>query len=138
MSRFIALWLSLPLGLLCACSMAAEAESNYVDLWQLQQEARGADPRVLKAQAQVRSGEGRQREALGRMLPQLNANGSVNRSRRDDDLSRTEYNGKRAALALLSEVCRTGTTEPVRIDECPGREQYRSVGALLQRTRRRG
>jgi len=99
MSRFIALWLSLPLGLLCACSMAAEAESNYVDLWQLQQEARGADPRVLKAQAQVRSGEGRQREALGR-LPQLNANGSVNRSRRDDDLSRTEYNGKRAALAL--------------------------------------
>jgi outer membrane protein len=80
--------------------MAAEAPSNYVDLWQLYQEARGADPRILKAQAQVRSGEGRQRDALGRMLPQLNANGSVNRSRRDDDLSRTEYNGKRAALAL--------------------------------------
>ncbi|MCP1497981.1 outer membrane protein [Pseudomonas migulae] len=90
----------MPLGLLPAGLMAAEAYSNYVDLWQLQQEARGADPRILKAQAQVRSGEGRQREALGRMLPQLNANGSVNRSRRDDDLSRTEYNGKRASLAL--------------------------------------
>ena len=100
MRRCIALWLSLPLGLLCAGSMAAEAQSNYVDLWQLQQEARGADPRILKAQALVRSGEGRQREALGRMLPQLNANGSFNRSRRDDDLSRTEYNGKRASLAL--------------------------------------
>lgn len=100
MRRCIALWLLLPLGLLPAALMAAEAHSNYLDLWQLQQEARGADPRILKAQALVRSGEGRQREALGRMLPQLNANGSVNRSRRDDDLSRTEYNGKRASLAL--------------------------------------
>jgi len=100
MRRCIALWLSLPLGFLCAGLMAAPAQPNYVDLWQLQQEARGADPRILKAQALVRSGEGRQREALGRMLPQLNANGSFNRSRRDDDLSRTEYNGKRASLAL--------------------------------------
>ncbi|PLP86106.1 channel protein TolC [Pseudomonas sp. FFUP_PS_473] len=100
MRRFIALCLSLPLSALPICSSADEARPNYVDLWQLQQEARGADPRVLKAQAQVRSGEGRKDEAFGQLLPQLNANGSFNRSRRDDNLSRTEYNGKRAAIAL--------------------------------------
>lgn len=97
MKRFLALCLSL--SALPAWA-AGGAETDYLDLWQLQQEARGADPRVLKALAQVRSGEGRKDAAFGQMLPQLNANGSFNRSRRDDDLSRTEYNGKRAALAL--------------------------------------
>ncbi|WP_420233411.1 hypothetical protein ACN079_02635 [Pseudomonas sp. ABY48] len=75
--------------------LGALADDTYVDLWQLHQEAQGADPRVLRAQALVRSGEGKERAAFGQLLPQLNASGSVNRSRRDDDLNRIQYNGKR-------------------------------------------
>lgn len=100
MRHLIALMLSVPFALACAGARADAPEQGYIDLWQLQQEARDADPRVLRAMAQARSGEGRKDEAFGQMLPQLNANGSFNRSRRDDNLSRTEYNGKRAAVAL--------------------------------------
>ncbi|MFL6967658.1 TolC family protein [Pseudomonas alvandae] len=74
--------------------------SAYVDLWQLHQEAQGADPRILRAEALTRSGEGNERAAFGQLLPQLNASGSVNRSRRDDELSRIQYNGKRMAVML--------------------------------------
>ncbi|WP_434630676.1 TolC family protein [Pseudomonas sp. Z1-29] len=74
--------------------------SSHVDLWQLHQEAQGADPRVLRAQALIRSGKGNERAAFGQLLPQLNASGSVNRSRRDDDVSRIQYNGKRMAVVL--------------------------------------
>lgn len=94
MKYLIALGLCLP-GL----ALATPAPAS-IDLWQLQQEAASADPRVLRAQAVVRSGEGREREALGQMLPQISASGSINRSRRDDDLGRTEYNGKRAVVSL--------------------------------------
>ncbi|WP_369987722.1 TolC family protein [Pseudomonas xanthosomatis] len=94
MKYLIVLGLCLP-GL----ALATPAPAS-IDLWQLQQEAASADPRVLRAQAVVRSGEGREREALGQMLPQISASGSINRSRRDDDLGRTEYNGKRAVVSL--------------------------------------
>ncbi|MDB6445585.1 outer membrane protein [Pseudomonas sp. NFACC32-1] len=91
------------IGLL-AVSMSALADTEaplpYVDLWQLHQEAQGADPRILRAQALTRSGDGNERAALGRLLPQLNASSSVNRSRRDDDLGRIQYNGKRMAVVL--------------------------------------
>lgn len=80
--------------------LCAAAEDTYIDLWQLHQEAQGADPRILRAQARIHSGEGNERAALGQLLPQLNASGSVNRGRRDDDLSRIQYNGKRMAVAL--------------------------------------
>jgi outer membrane protein len=88
--------------LLCLMSVPSMllASPAAVDLWQLQQEAASADPRVLHAQAVMRSGEGREREALGQLLPQISASASVNRSRRDDDLSRTEYNGKRVAMSV--------------------------------------
>ncbi|MBV4552082.1 TolC family protein [Pseudomonas sp. SWRI102] len=92
-----------PLVLLCLALMpfGALADNDaYLDLWQLHQEAQGADPRILRAQALIRSGEGNERAAFGQLLPQLNASGSVNRSRRDDDLSRIQYNGKRMAVML--------------------------------------
>ncbi|MCP2072600.1 UNVERIFIED_ORG: outer membrane protein [Pseudomonas lini] len=93
MKSLIALCLAvMPLGVL--------ADNTYIDLWQLHQEAQGADPRILRAQALIRSGEGNERAAFGQLLPQLNASGSVNRSRRDDDLERIQYNGKRMALVL--------------------------------------
>lgn len=86
--------------LLLALPGPAMASPASIDLWQLQQEAASADPRVLRAQAVIRSGAGREREALGQMLPQISATGSINRSRRDDALSRTEYNGKRVAMSI--------------------------------------
>ncbi|MFW9270564.1 TolC family protein [Pseudomonas sp. NR3] len=89
---------------LIACSLGVLADdgaaSSYTDLWQLHQEAQGADPRILRAQALTRSGEGNERAAFGQLLPQLNASGSVNRSRREDELSRIQYNGKRVAVML--------------------------------------
>lgn len=97
MKYLIALCLSLPLAALAATE---NPNGRFTDLWQLQQEAHGADPRILRSAALIRSGEGRKREAFGQLLPQLNATGSVNRSRRDDDLSRTEYNGKRVTASL--------------------------------------
>lgn len=97
MKSLVALWLvALSFGALADNGQA----STYVDLWQLHQEAQGADPRVLRAQALTRSGEGNERAAFGQLLPQLNASGSVNRSRRDDELSRIQYNGKRMAVML--------------------------------------
>ncbi|WHS57779.1 TolC family protein [Pseudomonas sp. G2-4] len=86
----------MPLGTLAGSGITG----SYIDLWQLHQEAQGADPRILRAQALIRSGEGNERAALGQLLPQLNASGSVNRSRRDDDLNRIQYNGKRMAVML--------------------------------------
>lgn len=80
--------------------LGALADDGSIDLWQLHQEAQGADPRILRAQAKNRSGEGNERAAFGKLLPQLNASGSANRSRRDDDLGRTQYNGKRMAVVL--------------------------------------
>ncbi|WP_260955752.1 TolC family outer membrane protein [Pseudomonas citri] len=89
------------LAVLPVCALAETgAAVPYMDLWQLHQEAQAADPRVLRAQALTRSGEGNERAAFGQLLPQLNASGSVNRSRRDDDLSRIQYNGKRVAVML--------------------------------------
>ncbi|AHL34181.1 channel protein TolC [Pseudomonas brassicacearum] len=97
MKSLIAICLAvLPLGVLAGNGAAV----SYIDLWQLHQEAQGADPRILRAQALIRSGEGNERAALGQLLPQLNASGSVNRSRRDDDLNRIQYNGKRMAVML--------------------------------------
>ncbi|TNB83421.1 channel protein TolC [Pseudomonas sp. Fig-3] len=97
MKLLIAMSLALvPLGALADDSSALP----YTDLLQLHQEAQVADPRILRAQAMVRSGEGSERAAFGQLLPQLNASGSVNRSRRDDDLSRIQYNGKRMAVML--------------------------------------
>jgi outer membrane protein len=97
MKLLIAMSLALvPLGALADDS----STPPYTDLLQLHQEAQGADPRILRAQAMVRSGEGSERAAFGQLLPQLNASGSVNRSRRDDDLNRIQYNGKRLAMML--------------------------------------
>lgn len=93
--------LSLSLSAYAASTTAAnDPVSDYVDLWQLQQEARQADPRILMAHARTQSGAGRKREAYGQLLPQLNASSSFNRSRREDDLSQIEYNGQRYAMTL--------------------------------------
>jgi outer membrane protein len=83
---------------------SAEPAKNHVDLWQLQQEARLADPRILMAKARAQSGAGRKREAYGQLLPQLTATSSLNRSRREDDLSQTEFSGQRHAISLSQAI----------------------------------
>lgn len=87
---------------LCALTHAsiAMASGMPVDLWDLYIETRNADPRILRAGALEKSSEGRQREALGRLLPQLGGNASVNRSQREDDLARSRYNGQAYSLGL--------------------------------------
>lgn len=91
---------SLPLAPGAQASQDAAFADSYADLWQLQQEASQADPRILMARARSQSGEGRKREAYGRLLPQISASGSFNRSRREDDLNRIEYNGQRYGVSL--------------------------------------
>ncbi|MFP6849950.1 MAG: TolC family protein [Pseudomonas sp.] len=91
---------SLALSCVVQASTAATPAENYLDLWQLQQEARQADPRILMAYARTQGGAGRKREAYGQFLPQLNASTSHNRSLREDGLNRIEYNGKRYAMSL--------------------------------------
>lgn len=78
----------------------AMATSTHVDLWDLYIETRNADPRILRAEALEKSSEGRQREALGRLLPQLGGNASFNHSLREDDLARSRYNGQAYSLGL--------------------------------------
>lgn len=130
MRRFLALCLFL--NALPAGAANSDTQPAYVDLWQLQLEARGADPRVLKAQAQARGGEGRKDAAFGQMLPQLNANGSLNRSRRNDEWTRTEYDGKRVALALNQVIY-----DPVawrsyqKFSELAQQSQYESADAQV-------
>ncbi|MFC6476023.1 TolC family protein [Pseudomonas asuensis] len=68
-------------------SSAAMAQSRLeteaaMDLWQLYLQSRLSDPRILSAEAQIRSGAGEQRAALGQMLPQLSANSAYSKVRR--------------------------------------------------------
>lgn len=91
---------SLPLASGVQASQDAAFSESYVDLWQLQQEASQADPRILMARGRSQSGVERKREAYGQLLPQISASGSFNRSRREDDVSRTEYNGQRYGASL--------------------------------------
>lgn len=81
---------------------AAESTANatHLDLWQLYQQARDADPRILKAAAETRSGAGFKREAYGQLLPQVYASSGLNRSQREDDLQQTQYNGQSYALGI--------------------------------------
>lgn len=87
---------------LCVLASAniAVAKDAPIDLWTLYIESRDADPRILRALALEKSSEGRQREALGRLLPQINANANFNRTQREDDFTRSQYNGQGYALGL--------------------------------------
>lgn len=87
---------------LCVLASAniAVAKDTPIDLWTLYIESRDADPRILRALALEKSSGGRQREALGRLLPQLNASANFNRTQREDDFTRSQYNGQGYTLGL--------------------------------------
>ncbi|WP_254797707.1 TolC family outer membrane protein [Geopseudomonas aromaticivorans] len=71
-----------------------------VDLWQLSQEATFEDQRILAARARNQSSQWRKREALGQLLPQVNASGSFSRSEQETEQNRLLYNGDRYMLGL--------------------------------------
>ena len=57
-----------------------QAVSGASDLLQLYQQAQTQDPRILAAQAAARRAGHQQREALGRLLPQMNADARLTRT----------------------------------------------------------
>ncbi|MGV8844573.1 MAG: TolC family outer membrane protein [Pseudomonas sp.] len=75
-------------------------DATLVDLWQLFKEAEQEDPRVLAALARSESGEWRERESFGQLLPQLSANSAFNRSLQDNQFVRERYSGERYGLML--------------------------------------
>lgn len=79
---------------------ATVQESAAVDLWQLFQEARSADPRILAAQAKSRSGAWSQQEAFGQLLPQIGLSSSFNRTLSETERAEAYYNGERYAVGL--------------------------------------
>lgn len=84
------------------------------DLLQLYRESRLEDPRVLAAHARARSAQAREREAFGGLLPQLSASGSVNRSGRDDEVTRDYYGNERYALTLSQHLYNKAAWEHFR------------------------
>ena len=90
---------AIALGLLAQLNIAT-ASNAPLDLWALYLETRNADPRILRAAALEKSSESRQREAFGRLLPQLNGNANFNRSQREDDINRSRYNSQGYYLGL--------------------------------------
>lgn len=72
------------------------------DLLGLYCEARTQDPQVLSARYRAISSRARQSEALGQLLPQVNASAQLNRTRRSGDV-RTEYNNTQRYTVALSQ-----------------------------------
>lgn len=87
----------------------ARVDSNQVDLMSLYQESRLEDPRILSAYAKEKSSDNREREAFGKLLPQVSANMSLNRVTREIQGSmpvnttlsrRSSYNTQRYAVSI--------------------------------------
>lgn len=76
------------------------ASEYAADLMQLYRESRIEDPRVLAAYARAQSGQARQREAFGGLLPQVTANSTFNRTGRDDETTREYYANERYSLSI--------------------------------------
>jgi outer membrane protein len=77
-----------------------QAVSGASDLLQLYQQAQTQDPRILAAQAAARRAGHQQREALGRLLPQMNADARLTRTNYVSDFADTYYNGERYAASI--------------------------------------
>lgn len=93
--------LSVVQGIAVSSSYAKESSSpTQIDLLYLYHESRLEDPKVLAAYAQAEAGKDRQRESLGRMLPQVTADAALNRIVRDSTLSREAYSTERYSLSL--------------------------------------
>jgi outer membrane protein len=79
---------------------AEEATSGASDLLQLYQQAQSQDPRILAAQAAARRAGHQQREALGRLLPQMNADARLTRTNYVSGMTDTNYSGERYSASI--------------------------------------
>lgn len=79
---------------------SVSASSYSLDLMQLYKESRLEDPRILAAYARAHSAVEQENEAFGGLLPQVSANGTVNRILRKDEASREIYDNKSYSLNL--------------------------------------
>ena len=99
------LLLLLTLPLRAEPSASVSASTYATDLMSLDREARLEDPRVLAAYARAQGGQARQREALGGLLPQLNASSSFNRTKYDNHTGDPAlYNNERYVLSLTQYI----------------------------------
>ncbi len=89
---------------LAPSSNSVSASSYATDLMSLYREARLEDPRVLAAYARAVGGQARQREAFGGLLPQLNASGSLNRTKYDNRTTEQVYNNERYVVSLTQHI----------------------------------
>ncbi|MCZ4128567.1 TolC family outer membrane protein [Stutzerimonas balearica] len=103
MACLLLLLLTLPLR--AEPSASVSASTYATDLMSLYREARLEDPRVLAAYARAQGGQARQREALGGLLPQLNASSSFNRTKYDNHTGDPAlYNNERYVLSLTQYI----------------------------------
>ncbi|WP_027855552.1 TolC family outer membrane protein [Marinobacterium litorale] len=90
-------------GLLSTVSVAAAepaaVEAGASGLLELYQQAKENDTRILAAEANKRAGEYQQREALGRLLPQVNADARGTRTRYESGPFKTYYYGERYSFS---------------------------------------
>jgi len=92
------------LALLAAGSVmaneTAEAEQAPSDLWLLYQQAQEQDPRILTAEAVARRAEYQEREALGKLLPQMSADTRLTRTNYVSERYETYYGGERYSVSI--------------------------------------
>ncbi|MBV0932313.1 TolC family outer membrane protein [Marinobacterium weihaiense] len=79
---------------------AADVEPAPSDLWLLYQQAQEQDPRILTAEAAARRAEYQEREALGRLLPQVNADSRLTRTNYISGAYETYYGGERYSVSM--------------------------------------
>lgn len=78
----------------------ALAEAASSDLWSLYLEAKAQDPALQRALAYEQASEHREKEARGRLLPQLGLSNTYSRSRQEYETSSFLYNGSSHRVTL--------------------------------------
>ncbi len=99
----LTLMLTLPvhLSVQAASSKQEQArQTTFSDLIQLYRQSLEQDPRILAAGASARRAEYRQREALGQLLPQINAESTLTSTDYSSKYTDANYNGERYAVAM--------------------------------------
>lgn len=79
---------------------ASESDLQYLDLRHLYDQARLNDPRMVSAEAMERRADYTEREAFGRLLPQISADARVTRTHYDGGARTDEYTGHRYSVSL--------------------------------------
>lgn len=96
---YLSWMLALPVHLMAQPGPVREPDS-YVDIWTLYQQNIVSNPRIIGAEAQVRSAQGQERASFGQLLPQVSASSSFNRVGREQGTYKELVNGETYGLRL--------------------------------------